>query len=63
MSNSVTFADLQALAIDTDTLPPMRDGNRNAGRKSDRKRSADAKRIDRARRQARDLKHRELVSA
>lgn len=57
MTNSITFADLAALAIDTDALPPMRDGKRGDVRgKSDRKRSANAKRETLARDKVRAIK-------
>lgn len=59
---TVTFEELAALAIDTDALPPMRDGKRNAGRQSDRKRGASAKRETLARRQATALKYAETVA-
>lgn len=59
---TITFADLQALAIDTDTLPPMT-GRTGKARKSDAKRGKGAKRETLARRQARDLKTREVVAA
>jgi hypothetical protein len=57
---TVTFEELAALAIDTDALPPMRDGRRNDGRrKQDRKRGGNAKRETLARRQATALKYAE----
>lgn len=59
---TITFADLAALAIDTDTLPPMA-GRTGKARKSDAKRGRDAKRETLARRQVRDLKTRETVNA
>lgn len=59
---TITFADLQAFAIDTDTLPPM-SGRMGKARKSDAKRGKNAKRETLARRQVRDMKARELVSA
>lgn len=60
METTITFADLQALAIDTDTLPPM-SGRTGKARKSDAKRGRNAKRETQARRQARTLK-REAVA-
>lgn len=58
---TITFADLQALAIDTDTLPPMT-GRTGKAHKTDAKRGKGAKRETLARRQARTLK-REAVAA
>lgn len=58
---TITFADLQALAIDTDALPPMT-GRTGKARKSDSKRGQGARRETLARRQARTLK-REAVAA
>lgn len=58
--HTITFADLAALAIDTDALPPMT-GRTGKARKSDAKRGDTAKRETLARRQARDLK-REAVA-
>jgi hypothetical protein len=59
---TITFADLQALAIDTDSLPPM-SGRTGKARKSDAKRGKAARRETLARRQARELKTRELIEA
>lgn len=58
---TITFEDLQALAIDTDTLPPMT-GRTGKARKTDSKRGNGAKRETMARRQARDLKTREVIA-
>lgn len=56
-TSTITFEDLQALAIDTAALPPMRDGKRKDIRgKSDPKRGRNAKRDALARRQARAAK-------
>lgn len=52
---TVTFEDLQALAVDTSTLPPM-SGRTGKVRQSDAKRGKAAKQETRARRQARILK-------
>lgn len=52
---SVTFADLQLLAIDSSTLPPM-SGRNGKARRTDSKRGNAAKRETVARRQARMFK-------
>jgi len=55
MHTTITFADLAALAIDTDALPPMT-GRTGKARKSDAKRGKDARRETLARKQVRGIK-------
>lgn len=59
---TITFEDLQALAIDTRTLPPMT-GRTGKARKSDAKRGRNAKQETLARRAIREVKTRETVLA
>jgi len=60
--STITFADLQAHAIDMDTLPPMT-GRMGKARVSDAKRGKAAKRETLARRKVREFKTRETVAA
>lgn len=59
---TMTFEDLQAFAIDTDTLPAMT-GRTGKARKSDAKRGSNAKRETLARKAIREVKTRETVAA
>lgn len=59
---TVTYADLCAIAVNTDNLPPMR-GPRGKVRTQDAKRSSHARQDTIARKRIREGKTRELVSA